>query len=232
MVGDPGDRKSWRPQSFGRRHVRHLDDPLVEPLWSGIRVLAHVTGGSVEFLDGEGEAQDWPATAGALATAVQADVAVLDGYLTTDASADGVGAVAAPDPDVPTPGQMTRQLFMGAGGGRDRRAEVMAAENATRDRALGEEDEPDVAFVAVDLLMVDGESLLDVPLLERKRLLDGVLLESRLVRRGIHVRLPINVWLITWRSLGFRALAYKDVNSRYRPGMPNEDWATIAIPRN
>lgn len=225
------NRKSWRPQGFGRRPVRHLDDPLVEPLWSGIRVLAHVTGTSVEFIDGDGEAQDWPATAQAVGAAVQADVAVLDGYLTTDASADGVGVVAAPDPELPSPGQMTRQLFLGAGR-RDRRAEVVAADNATRDQTLTADEEPEVAFVAVDLLMLDNETLFDVPLLERKRLLDGVLIESQLVRRGIHVRLPINVWLITWRSLGFRAMAYKDVNSRYRPGMPNDDWATVAIPRN
>lgn len=232
MIGDPENRKSWRPQGFGRRPVRHLDDPLVEPLWSGIRVLAHVSGESVDFLDAEGEAQDWPLTAEALAAAVQADVAVLDGYLTTDASGDGIGVVPAPDPELPSPGTMTRQMFLGAGGGRDRRAEVVAAEEAARDQALAAEDEPDVAFVAVDLLMVDGETLLDVPLLERKRLLDAVLLESQLVRRGIHVRLPINVWLATWRSLGFRAMAYKDANSRYRPGLPNDDWSTIAIPRN
>jgi hypothetical protein len=228
MIGDPGDRKSWRPQGFGRRPVRHLDDPLVEPLWSGIRVLAHVAGPVVEFLDVDGEEQDWPATAEALAAAVQAEVAVLDGYLTTDATADGVGVVAAPDPDVPSPGQMTRQMLFGAG--RDRRAELVASAEATADLAPAEDE--DVVFVAVDLLMLDDQTLLDVPLLERKRLLDAVLLEGALVRRGIHVRLPINVWIITWRSLGFRAMAYKDPNSRYRPGMPNDDWATVAIPRN
>jgi hypothetical protein len=228
MIGDPDDRRSWRPQGFGRRPVRHLDDPIVEPLWSGIRVLAHVAGANVEFVDAEGEAEDWPDTAEALAAAVQADVAILDGYLTTEASADGVGVVAAPDPELPSPGQMTRQLLFGAG--RDRRAELLASVDATAGPPPNDDDE--VVFVAVDLLMLDDDPLLDVPLLERKRLLDAILLEGPLVRRGIHVRPPINVWLITWRSLGFRAMAYKDVNSRYRPGVPNDDWATVAIPRN
>jgi ATP-dependent DNA ligase len=228
MIREAEDRRSWRPQAFGRRAVRHLDDPLIEPLWSGIRVLAHVAGSTVEFVDEEGEAEDWPATAEALATAVRADVAVLDGYLTTEALADGVGAMAVPNPDVPSPGQMTRQMFLGAG--RDRRAEVLASVEGSGDPLPEEDDE--VAFVAVDLLMLDAEGLLDVPLLERKRLLDAILVEGPLVRRGIHVRPPINVWLNTWRSLGFRAMAYKDVNSRYRPGLPNDDWATVAIPRN
>ena len=42
------------------------------------------------------------------------------------------------------------------------------------------------AFVATDLLWLDGESLLDVPLLERRRLLEGVLDQSYLVRRSRH----------------------------------------------
>ncbi|MDQ2966460.1 MAG: hypothetical protein M3R57_11495 [Chloroflexota bacterium] len=229
MIGDPDDRRTWRPQAFGRRPARHLDNPLVEPLWSGIRVLAHVDGAGVEFLDSHGEAQDWPATAEALAGAVQADGAVLDGYLTNETAADGVGVVTAPDPELPTPAQMARQMLLG-GGGRNRRAELIESVEATAEPVLTTSD--DVVFVAVDLLALDDEALLDVPLLERKRLLDGVLVEGRLVRRSIHVRLPANAWLGTWRSLGFRAVAYKDANSRYRPGKPNDDWATATIPRN
>jgi ATP-dependent DNA ligase len=229
MIDDPGERRTWRPQGFGRRQARHLDDPLVEPLWSGIRVLAHVAGASVEFVDGEGEAQDWPDTAEALAAAVQADAAVLDGYLTTEAAGDGVGVVAAPDPELPSAGAVTRQMLLG-GGGRDRRAELIASIEAIAQPTLTADDE--VAFVAVDLLMLDDEALLDVPLLERKRLLDAVLLEGPLVRRSIHVRLPIAVWLGTWRNLGFRAIAFKDANSRYRPGTPNDDWVTAPIPRS
>jgi hypothetical protein len=45
------------------------------------------------------------------------------------------------------------------------------------------------------------------------------------------VKPPIDIWIGTWRSLGFRAMAYKEANSRYRPGEPNEEWATASIPR-
>jgi ATP-dependent DNA ligase len=228
MTDDPGDRRAWRPQAFGRRPARHVDDPLVEPIWSGVRVLAHVAGTSVQFVDAEGQAREWPATAEAVAAAVQADGAVLDGYLTTEAAGDGVGAGGVPDPELPSPRTRARQMMLG-GFGRDRRAELIESMEAAAEPALTPEEE--VAFVAVDLLMLDDEALLDVPLLERKRLLESILLEGPLVRRGIHVRLPIGVWLGTWRSLGFRAIAFKDANSRYRPGRPNDDWATASIPR-
>jgi ATP-dependent DNA ligase len=228
MIGDPTQRRAWRPQAFGRRAARHIDDPLVEPLWSGIRVLAHVAGRDVEFLDASGERQDWPDTAEALGGAVQADTAVLDGYLTTEASGDGVGVVAGPNPELPSAKQMTRQMFVG-GGGRNRRAELLDSIEAAAAPVLNTAD--DVVFVAVDMLMFDDETLLDVPLLERKRLLESVLVEGRLVRRSIHVRLPIDVWLRTWRNLGFQWVAYKEANSRYMPGAANEDWVRAAIPR-
>jgi hypothetical protein len=218
MSGDSGERRTWRPQTFGRRQARHVDDPVVEPLWSGIRVLAHVAGTNVEFLDSDGEAQNWPATAKALGAAVQAEAAVLDGYLTTEAARDGVGVAVLPNPELPSPGSVTRQMLFG-GGGPNRRAELLESIEAAAEPVLSPAD--DVVFVAVDLLM----------LLERKRLLDSVLVEGPLVRRGIHVRLPIAVWLGTWRNLGFRQVAYKDANSRYRPGTPNDDWATASIPR-
>jgi ATP-dependent DNA ligase len=229
MIGDPTQRRAWRPQAFGRRAARHIDDPLVEPLWSGIRVLAHVAGKDVELLDTNGERQDWPDTAEALAAAVQADSAVLDGYLTTEASGSGVGVVAGPNPELPSAKQMTRQMFVG-GGGRNRRAELLDSIEAAATPMLSAAD--DVVFVAVDLLIFDEETLLDVPLLERKRLLESVLVEGRLVRRSVHVRLPIDVWLRTWRNLGFQWVAYKEANSRYTPGAANEDWVRAAIPRS
>ena len=87
-----------------------------------------------------------------------------------------------------------------------------------------------VAFVAVDLLEIDGSRLLDIPLLERKRLLDGALRPSELVRITPFVRPPIGTFLATWRGLGFHALVYKAANSRYTPNARNDDWSVVSMP--
>ena len=70
----------------------------------------------------------------------------------------------------------------------------------------------DVALVVVDLLWLDDEPLLDVPLLERKRILESAVGESRLVRRGTFVRPPVDTWLGSWRSFGFSRMSYKAAN--------------------
>ena len=85
----------------------------------------------------------------------------------------------------------------------------------------------DVAFVALDLLTVDGLRLFDIPLLERKRLLESVVRQSPLVRLGPWVTPPIDAWLRTWRASGFKGAMLKSANSRYVPGTRTQDWAVI-----
>jgi bifunctional non-homologous end joining protein LigD len=85
------------------------------------------------------------------------------------------------------------------------------------------------AFVAVDLLEVDGQSLLDVPLLERKRLLAGVVIEAERVRVTPSVRFPIHSSLLSWRMNGFTTYIAKHENSRYLPGETNPEWLRLAV---
>ncbi len=73
--------------------------------------------------------------------------------------------------------------------------------------------------------------MLDIPLLERRRLLESVLVESDLVRIGAFVRPPIETWVGSWRTQGFEGLTYKAANSRYLPGRPNDDWIVSGMPR-
>ena len=82
----------------------------------------------------------------------------------------------------------------------------------------------------VDILWLDDEPLLDVPLLERKRVLESALGESRLVRRGTYVRPPVDPWLASWRSFGFSRMSYKAANSRYLPGQTNPQWTVADVP--
>jgi bifunctional non-homologous end joining protein LigD len=86
-----------------------------------------------------------------------------------------------------------------------------------------------IAFVAVDLLLIDGDSLVDLPLLERKRLLDTALKADYLVRITPFVRTPVGSLALTWHAQGFRELAYKPANGRYQPGGGPGDWVVVPI---
>ena len=87
------------------------------------------------------------------------------------------------------------------------------------------------AFVATDLLWLDGTSLADVPLLERKRLLEAVLSESFLARLSTFVRPSAVMTLVSWGMLGFPELSYRASNSRYLAGEVNPDWAIAQVAR-
>ena len=85
------------------------------------------------------------------------------------------------------------------------------------------------AFVAIDLLEIDGTPLYDLPLQERRRLLVSAVTEDVRVRVSPAVKWPIESWLATWRANGFERYVAKHVNSRYRPGEQVEDWLVIDI---
>ena len=206
---------------------------MIEPLWNGLRVLAFVEAGSAELVETGGTTVGRAAIAEAVARATRASTAVLDGYLTTEVSRSDVGLAPLADDGGLSAGDLARQMLVGGGGNRTRSLVTRANEIETSARLAESalDAAEDAALVAVDLLELDGESLLDVPLLERKRLLDAILAEEARVRIGIHVRLPIDPWLPTWRMLGIRNIAFKGANSRYRPGEPNDDWASAQMPR-
>jgi hypothetical protein len=154
---------------------------------------------------------------------VDAVSVVLDGYLTRQATPP-TGTIYLTGSEMPTAGQVTTQLLVGRG----LRAKAMLREDEKERDDAGNP----LAFVAIDLLSLDGQPLLDIPLLERKRLLDSALGEDHLVRRGVYIRPPVDAWLASWRSLGFRELAYKAANGRYLPGATNDTWALVRIPTN
>lgn len=224
---------SLRLQRFGRRAVKEIPDPIVEPLWTGARVLAAVASDTRLFHEGR-EIVVREDVRHALAAAIDAAGAVLEGYLTAEAFATGEGAHLEAEKDQRRPLGIIGQALMPGAARRDRfirEAEESAAERARELAAIeaAAAGEP-LAFVATDLLWLDGEHLLDVPLLERKRILDASLRESPLVRRTAYVRPTAASSLLAWRSLGFTMLALKGANSRYVPGEPNEEWVAVPAP--
>ncbi|HEY6057828.1 MAG TPA: hypothetical protein VIV06_07335 [Candidatus Limnocylindrales bacterium] len=231
------DQHSWRPQRFGRRRARQIVDPIIEPLWSGERILVHLDGSRIDIIDergtrlsvesvsieGIGSGEELGAIVDEVGRGVRADSLVLDGYLTRQPTRQVEGLLLDPAMRPPSAAESTSRLFLGAAA-RIRQLEDRIPDPSPEEAAL--------ALVVVDLLAIDGEPLLDVPLLERKRLLDTALDESGLVRRTAFVRPPVDHWLRSWRTLGFRSLAYKAANSRYEPGADNDAWAVVAMPRH
>ena len=225
---------TWRPQLFGDKRANTIADPIIEPLWTGPRILAFVDGSTVRLTDAEGdpvEANDvdnLPEIVEALRNAMAGTTVLLEAFLTPEPIQAPAALAARDSVTLQKPGEAMTQMLIGTRG--DRKDRLAQRKEEARQRTLdGAADR--LALVAVDLLWLDDESLLDVPLLERKRILESVLPESDLVRVGIHVKPPIDAWLGSWRTFGFHRLAYKGANSRYLPGQKNQDWATAAIPQ-
>jgi len=82
-------------------------------------------------------------------------------------------------------------------------------------------------FAAFDLLEVDGESLLEIPLLERKRHLEGLLVPSVNVRLTPFVTRGLRSWRETLVAQGFRRVVLKNWNSGYAPGRTTDDWLVV-----
>lgn len=187
-------------------------DPIIEPLWSGTRVLAHFSAdraggaGRLALFDQIGRPVEIEETdvANALRDSVAADEAVVDGILTDQALRGGAGMA---------PVLETSRRMMWATG----------VDAVRRDPYVN----PLLAFVGIDLLHLDGESLVDVPLLERKRLLESVLISGERVRISAFVRPPVDSWLLSWKAAGFKGVMLKGANSRYIPGGRTPQWRKV-----
>lgn len=220
----PDDPREWAPmRAYGGRRLFDIQDPVVEPLWSGTRVLAHVTVtpsdeptaccALIEAL-GADLAPELPELAAAVVRAVRAPDAIVDGVITRQVALDGVGAAAIPEVRRNPVGMLVRP-------GLDVDVMHHGSQHEPSD------GQPADGFVALDLLRVDGVLLLDVPLLERKRQLESVIEAGPLVRLSAHVRPPIDSWIATWKSVGLRGGILKAANSRYHPNQDTIEWRAV-----
>ncbi|MBA2632063.1 MAG: hypothetical protein H0U86_03510 [Chloroflexi bacterium] len=181
---------------------------LFEPLWPGVRMLARADGGRLSLTDEFGEpiADDGETADAAqtLAAAILADEALVDGV-------------------------WTAQPFVGDGSPARAWAETLAAEGLAQDIPDPLETERRRAFVAIDLVELEGMPLHDVPFQERRRLLESVIDEGIRVRLSQVVKQPLGGWLVGWRANGFTHYVAKHMNSRYRPGERTEDWLKLSL---
>jgi bifunctional non-homologous end joining protein LigD len=179
---------------------------LFEPLWPGMRVMARIDQGEVTLTDelGAPVGRDLDEAATILASAILADEAVIDGV-------------------------WTAQPFVGDGSLARTWADTLAAEGLASEVPDPLESERRRAFVAVDLVELDGEPLHEIPFQERRRLLESVIDESVQVRLSPVVKHPLGSWLIGWRTNGFTHYLAKHMNSRYVPGERNDDWLKLSL---
>ncbi len=223
---------TWRPQRPGRRGPGDIVDALVEPEWGGARVVAALTiNEAAIYRDGRQVAVPEEMLQ-ALLDGFGAMDAIVEGHLTTAALRTGEGAFPVPS-KIERPPILVPRLFRPSVKddsyvlGRDHEAGAAKDEPVTID-ALAR-GEPHV-FVATDLLWLDGQPLGDVPLLERKRLLEAILTESYLARVTTFVRSSAIMTLVSWGTLGFSEISYRASNSRYLAGEANPDWAIAKAP--
>lgn len=230
MSAEPDVREiaaAWEPQRPGRRAAKDIADPLVEPAWGGLRIAAALSVDSAALYRAGEELAAPTMILAALVEAFTAVEAVVEGHLTTKALASDTG-VGASMPKVERPPLLIpRGVFKSV---RDD-PYVKSRDYANKEVQIAASvldaiaDGVPHAFVATDLLWLDGTSLLDIPLLERRRLLEGALRASELVRVTPVVKPTAVLTLVTWGQLGFSELSYRSANSRYTAGVENPDWA-------
>ncbi len=180
-------------------------DWLFEPYWFGDRLMARLHDGRVTLTDIAGEPAD-PDCAEAgdeLLAAIDADSAVIDGI-------------------------WTAQPFVGSGSGARKWAETLAEEGVVDEPPDPLSLETRRAFVAIDLVELEGQSLTEVPYQERRRLLASVLAENVRVRISPAVKQPVRAWLLAWRGNGFTHYVAKHMNSRYLTGEQTEEWLIVS----
>lgn len=214
---------SLRPQTYGNGTPSRISNPIVEPLWVGIRALAAIDPEGATLVDEVGdEITEMAAVIEALVAGARSDGLVLDGFLTRQPTGRTRATYATSD-EMPSMGSLI-------GLRRNRATDTLKLKESSLDaRTFGPDDL--VSFVVIDLLWLDGTSLIEIPLLERRRLLESVIEASDVLRLGAFVRPPIETWAGSWRTQGFTGLTYKAANSRYLPGEPNPDWVISGMPR-
>ena len=84
-----------------------------------------------------------------------------------------------------------------------------------------------VQFLAFDLLWLDGQPLLDLPLLERRARLVEVLVETRDIRLSQVVEGAGTEFFEQVRALELEGMVAKRAASPYRPGTRSHDWRKI-----
>ncbi|MGD0123182.1 MAG: DNA ligase D [Candidatus Limnocylindrales bacterium] len=209
----PGARSAPMPDFVEPMKATLTDRPFSHPSWlfelkwDGYRVQAHVRDGHVALFTrrAQNAASYFPELAGP-ATWLAAREAILDGEV--------VALNAAGEPDFGL-------LQAWQSGRRGRRG-------GPQGNSTGDDPGPaTLVYEVFDLLYVDGLSLLDVALEDRKRLLRSVVRDSPSVRYAGHVDGDGEAFYSVVAERGLEGMVAKLRRSRYEPGRRSGSWLKI-----
>lgn len=198
-----GRRERLRPMLASPGEPRDLDDERewsLEVKWDGWRVLVEVDHGEVRLLSRSGGdlSGSFPELLEPIASAVRTGQAVLDGEV----------------------------VVLGMEGASDFGA-LQARAGLTGREARAAAKRSPVTLLLFDLLEVNGERILDVPLDDRHGRLDALIATSRRVRISRPLRGSLQHVLDVTRERGLEGVITKRRDSRYRPGARSSDWLKL-----
>jgi bifunctional non-homologous end joining protein LigD len=213
-----GARQAPLPDFVAPMQATAVDAPFSDPDWlfelklDGYRIEAVIADGRVKLWtrNRQDAARYFPDLAAARPTWIKAATAIVD------------GEVVALDPQG-RPDFSLLQVRAGMGrfghGGDGARADEAPANDGA------------IVYHAFDLLYLDGRSLLDVALEQRKRLLRSVLRDHPLVRYGSHVEADGEEFHRVVAARGLEGIVAKLRTSRYESGRRSRAWLKIKIRR-
>ena len=214
-VGRPAALPEFIPPMLATLADGAFDDPdwLFEIKWDGYRVQAVVGGDRLRLWTRRrvDAAQYLPELVGDTSW-IDADEAVVDGEV-----------VALDEEGRPNFGLLQERTGLAG-------MEVASSRRKRPPRRTREERGAiAVAYMAFDLLHLNGRSLVDVPLEDRKRLLGHVLRPHPIVRAATHVVGDGEAFMHAAAARNLEGIVAKRRSSRYQPGRRSPDWLKVKL---
>jgi bifunctional non-homologous end joining protein LigD len=189
---------------------------LFEVKWDGYRVQAVVKGG---------KARIWTRNRVDAATYFPDLAGPADWIDATDAIVDGE-VVAFDEEGRPSFSRLQDRTGLRALEAATRRADPDAPKLSREER-----EAIPLAYMAFDLLHLEGRSLLDLPLEDRKRLLRRLLKADGMVRYASHVVGEGRDFTQAAAEKGLEGVVAKRRQSTYQPGKRTRDWLKVKLRR-